>query len=137
MRQMRLEGGFQVGTVRVILTYVERERERERELLTLNTLYYYYPPFYAQGRTNKLVDGCYAFWVGGTIVLLEHVLRGRVCLETRQNGLSLDMRPVSGGGGTPDDRQVDKAAVMEGDGLSVDPNSGSLCCDASDAQVGN
>ncbi len=94
-------------------------------------------PVFAQGRTNKLVDGCYAFWVGGAHVLLEHALRGRMHLETRRNGLSLDMSPLSGSDGTLDDRQVDKAAaVMEGDLLSVDPNRGSLCCDASDAQVG-
>ena len=27
-----------------------------------------------QGRTNKLVDGCYSFWQGGTIGLLEHLV---------------------------------------------------------------
>ena len=37
MRQMRLEGGF-------------------------------------QGRTNKLVDGCYSFWVGGVFPLLQEML---------------------------------------------------------------
>eukprot|EP01084_Bolivina_argentea_P009041 16928_1 len=88
-----------------------------------------------QGRTNKLVDGCYTFWVGGTIVLLEHALQGSVWLETRRNGRNLAIRPVSGGGGTPDDRQVGKAEVMERDGsLSVEPNSGYLSCNASNAQ---
>ncbi len=77
--------------------------------------------------------------MGGTFVLLEHVLQGTVWLETRRNGLSLDMRPMSGSGGgsTPDNRHVDEAAVMDKDGLSVMPNSGSLSCNASNAQVGN
>jgi len=29
-----------------------------------------------QGRTNKLVDGCYSFWQGATAVLVDMVLRG-------------------------------------------------------------
>ncbi|KXS16907.1 protein farnesyltransferase subunit beta [Gonapodya prolifera JEL478] len=29
-----------------------------------------------QGRTNKLVDGCYSFWQGGAFPLLEKALRG-------------------------------------------------------------
>lgn len=28
-----------------------------------------------QGRTNKLVDGCYSFWQGGTFPLLYMALR--------------------------------------------------------------
>jgi prenyltransferase beta subunit len=28
-----------------------------------------------QGRTNKLVDGCYSFWVGALIPLIEAVER--------------------------------------------------------------
>ena len=27
-----------------------------------------------QGRTNKLVDGCYSFWQGGAAVLIESYL---------------------------------------------------------------
>lgn len=27
-----------------------------------------------QGRVNKLVDGCYSFWVGGVFPLLEELL---------------------------------------------------------------
>ncbi len=74
--------------------------------------------------------------MGGTIVLLEHALQGSVWLETRRNGRNLAIRPVSGGGGTPDDRQVDKAEVMERDGSSsVEPYSGCLSCNASNAQV--
>ena len=30
-----------------------------------------------QGRTNKLVDGCYSFWQGGSFPLLEAVLASR------------------------------------------------------------
>lgn len=30
-----------------------------------------------QGRTNKLVDGCYSFWQGGTIACLDYILKGR------------------------------------------------------------
>lgn len=29
-----------------------------------------------QGRTNKLVDGCYSFWVGGVFPLLDELLGG-------------------------------------------------------------
>ncbi|CAN0397406.1 unnamed protein product, partial [Discosporangium mesarthrocarpum] len=29
-----------------------------------------------QGRTNKLVDGCYSFWQGGAVALLDYVNRG-------------------------------------------------------------
>lgn len=34
-----------------------------------------------QGRTNKLVDGCYSFWVGGLFPLLDYVLRRRGVLN--------------------------------------------------------
>ena len=27
-----------------------------------------------RGRTNKLVDGCYSWWVGGCVVLVEALL---------------------------------------------------------------
>lgn len=30
-----------------------------------------------QGRTNKLVDGCYSFWQGGAIPILEIALKRR------------------------------------------------------------
>ncbi|CAN0221848.1 unnamed protein product [Ascophyllum nodosum] len=30
-----------------------------------------------QGRTNKLVDGCYSFWQGGAVALLDYVTAGR------------------------------------------------------------
>ncbi|CAN0134036.1 unnamed protein product [Scytosiphon promiscuus] len=30
-----------------------------------------------QGRTNKLVDGCYSFWQGGAVALLDYVRAGR------------------------------------------------------------
>lgn len=29
-----------------------------------------------RGRTNKLVDGCYSWWVGGCVVLVEGLLHG-------------------------------------------------------------
>mmetsp|Transcript_21278 Transcript_21278/g.26754 ORF Transcript_21278/g.26754 Transcript_21278/m.26754 type:complete len:457 (-) Transcript_21278:154-1524(-) len=31
-----------------------------------------------QGRTNKLVDGCYSFWQGSTIACLDYIRSGRV-----------------------------------------------------------
>lgn len=40
MRQMRLEGGF-------------------------------------QGRTNKLVDGCYSFWQGGAFPLINQLIKSQ------------------------------------------------------------
>jgi protein farnesyltransferase subunit beta len=30
-----------------------------------------------QGRPNKLVDGCYSFWVGGLFPLLEAIMTRR------------------------------------------------------------
>ncbi|CAM9480395.1 unnamed protein product, partial [Ectocarpus sp. 8 AP-2014] len=30
-----------------------------------------------QGRTNKLVDGCYSFWQGGAVAILDYVTAGR------------------------------------------------------------
>ncbi|CAN0279306.1 unnamed protein product, partial [Ectocarpus fasciculatus] len=30
-----------------------------------------------QGRTNKLVDGCYSFWQGGAVAILDYVNAGR------------------------------------------------------------
>ena len=51
-RQMRLEGGFQVrkpSVLYLLLIYMNR----------------------SQGRTNKLVDGCYSFWQGGIFPLLH------------------------------------------------------------------
>ena len=30
---------------------------------------------FGQGRTNKLVDGCYSLWQGGVFPLLHHVLK--------------------------------------------------------------
>lgn len=30
--------------------------------------------FFLQGRTNKLVDGCYSFWQGGMFPLLHGIL---------------------------------------------------------------
>jgi len=35
-----------------------------------------------QGRTNKLVDGCYSFWVGALLPLIQAVQRGK---PTRDN----------------------------------------------------
>ena len=29
----------------------------------------------AQGRTNKLVDGCYSFWQGGLFPVIAHTLQ--------------------------------------------------------------
>lgn len=29
-----------------------------------------------RGRTNKLVDGCYGWWVGGLFAVLEGLVRG-------------------------------------------------------------
>ncbi|CAM9772304.1 unnamed protein product [Chrysoparadoxa australica] len=42
-----------------------------------------------QGRTNKLVDGCYSYWQGGAAALLEYAQRGRVHEVTHrtQSGL--------------------------------------------------
>ncbi|CAN0430044.1 unnamed protein product, partial [Scytosiphon promiscuus] len=43
-----------------------------------------------QGRTNKLVDGCYSFWQGGAVALLDYVRAGRQS-EVRND--------ICGGGG--------------------------------------
>ena len=33
-----------------------------------------FPILFFQGRTNKLVDGCYSFWQGGLLPLLHNTL---------------------------------------------------------------
>lgn len=38
--------------------------------------YLSFSPSIAQGRTHKLVDSCYSFWVGAIFPLVEQVLRG-------------------------------------------------------------
>lgn len=43
-----------------------------------------------QGRTNKLVDGCYSFWQGATLVLAENLRRGLVLSPTTLNFVSTD-----------------------------------------------
>lgn len=37
-----------------------------------------------RGRTNKLVDGCYGWWVGGLFAVLDSVVQGE---ETEQSGV--------------------------------------------------
>jgi len=36
-----------------------------------------------QGRTNKLVDGCYSFWVGALIPLIQAVQRGKTTRDSQ------------------------------------------------------
>ena len=40
-----------------------------------------------QGRTNKLVDGCYSFWQGGTLALVAHVRKGHTRSDEAPPGL--------------------------------------------------
>eukprot|EP00752_Nemacystus_decipiens_P003891 g3573.t2 len=40
-----------------------------------------------QGRTNKLVDGCYSFWQGGAVALLDYVTAGRHTEVRRRDNL--------------------------------------------------
>ena len=49
-----------------------------------------------QGRTNKLVDGCYSFWQGGAFPLLEAVLtkRGELPSGGIASLFSTDVRPI-------------------------------------------
>ncbi len=54
-RQMRLEGGFQVKS-----NIFDPKSENWN--------------FMIQGRTNKLVDGCYSFWQGGIFPLLNDLI---------------------------------------------------------------
>ena len=48
-----------------------------------------------QGRTNKLVDGCYSFWQGGIFPLMHRLLeeegeRGQDTLDTLKMGYTLE-----------------------------------------------
>jgi len=36
-----------------------------------------------QGRTNKLVDGCYSFWVGALLPLIQAVQRGKTTRDSQ------------------------------------------------------
>ncbi|CAN0434875.1 unnamed protein product, partial [Ectocarpus sp. 13 AM-2016] len=44
-----------------------------------------------QGRTNKLVDGCYSFWQGGAVAILDYVTAGR---ESEVDGACSSCRTV-------------------------------------------
>ncbi len=64
-RQMRFEGGFQVAII-----------------------YSHLP--YPQGRTNKLVDGCYSFWQAAVFAVLEFALasaNGEMCPDSGATAL--------------------------------------------------
>lgn len=41
------------------------------------------------GRTNKLVDGCYSFWQGGLFPLLQRVAPDALRLTSRVGALAL------------------------------------------------
>lgn len=40
-----------------------------------------------QGRTNKLVDGCYSFWVGALIPLIQAVEKSKLIRDGDQGSL--------------------------------------------------
>lgn len=42
-----------------------------------------------QGRTNKLVDGCYSFWVGGLFPLLRAIGKGIAIYRAMRNLLTI------------------------------------------------
>lgn len=43
-----------------------------------------------QGRTNKLVDGCYSFWQGGAGILMECILKKGVALSNQDESSEND-----------------------------------------------
>lgn len=42
-----------------------------------------------QGRTNKLVDGCYSFWVGALLPLIQAVQRQKPIRNAHGNQYSI------------------------------------------------
>lgn len=81
---MRLEGGFQVWAP---LPSASFRRVPSNPCFISNL----------QGRTNKLVDGCYSFWVGAVFPLLaRHLSTEKQVLET---GWLYEQSGCSGGGG--------------------------------------
>ena len=46
-----------------------------------------------QGRTNKLVDGCYSFWQGGIFPLMHRLLQEEGEIDRRPIGLWLILYP--------------------------------------------
>ncbi len=50
-----------------------------------------------QGRTNKLVDGCYSFWQGGVFPLLHNLItnEGKLNFISRTNGLLFKLQDHS------------------------------------------
>ncbi len=74
-RQMKLEGGFQVA-----ITHPK-------------IFFFYWVSFNVlmQGRTNKLVDGCYSFWQGGMFPLLHGIMaeNGRVDMFIGHNNFQV------------------------------------------------
>lgn len=49
-----------------------------------------------QGRANKLVDGCYSFWQGGTAGILEHLLSEKSQHEQLPSSSPSDTAPPQG-----------------------------------------
>lgn len=43
-----------------------------------------------RGRTNKLVDGCYGWWVGGLFAVLEGLVRGGAEREGKEKAVEGD-----------------------------------------------
>lgn len=42
-----------------------------------------------KGRTNKLVDGCYGWWVGGSLTVLEEMSKLRLGTKQEQGQFAL------------------------------------------------
>ena len=70
---MKVEGGFQVSVTYPVVTLCSSSLI-PRPSPSFSSLAVWFV-HHLQGRTNKLVDGCYSFWQGGVFPLIYIVLK--------------------------------------------------------------
>lgn len=87
-----------------------------------------------RGRTNKLVDGCYSFWQGGALALMEYVRKGEVHKVTfrSENGeprrasvVAAETKETEESAAPPPaDESIDAEGVISFSHMSTPPASG-------------
>ena len=72
-----------------------------------------------QGRTNKLVDGCYSFWQFGTLALASHIRKNHTAYDEAPPGLVWRPASPSGVAPPPPPPPVPAAAADVADDVAV------------------
>ncbi|CAM9224600.1 unnamed protein product [Phaeothamnion confervicola] len=89
-----------------------------------------------QGRTNKLVDGCYSFWQGGTVALVEYELQGRTHAVTHRDPATGAIAVGLGDGSDSGDGSEDlglRGNGMGGAAAAADGDADAGCASAAGA----